>query len=69
MTNLWRKTNLLTISLRFELKDIYNAGEFGLFYQVIPTMKMELQANKCVGGKSRTCVISCNSLINLQVPF
>ena len=32
MTASWKETSLPTILSRFQLKDIYNADEFGLFY-------------------------------------
>ena len=33
MTASWEQTHLPTIFSRYELRDIYNADEFGLFYQ------------------------------------
>ena len=41
-----------TILSRYDLKDIYNADEFGLFYQALPTKTMELKGEKCTGGKN-----------------
>ena len=51
---------------RCDLKDIYNADEFGLFYQALPTKTMELKGEKCTGGKKR--FISC-FLLSLQLLF
>ena len=34
-----------------ELKDIYNANEFGLFYQCVPNKTYQLRSEKCSGGK------------------
>ena len=65
MTSSWWETHLSTILWRSELKDIYNADEFGLFYQALPTKTMELTVKKCVGGKSKNYVISCYYLLNL----
>ena len=31
----------------------YNADEFGLFYQALPTKAIELKVKKCIGGKSK----------------
>ena len=36
MIESWKGTSLPTILSRFQLKDIYNADEFGLFYQGLP---------------------------------
>ena len=33
VTAAWKETSLPTILSRYELKDIYNADDFGLFYQ------------------------------------
>ena len=52
MTSSWLETYLPTILSRYDLKDIYNANEFGLFYQVLPTKTMELKGEKCTGGKN-----------------
>ena len=37
MTSPWWDTHLPTSLTRFELKGIYNADEFGLFYQALST--------------------------------
>ena len=34
MTAAWKETSLPTILSRYQLKDIYNADQFGLFYKV-----------------------------------
>ena len=46
MTTSWLETYLPTILSRYDLKDIYNADEFGLFYQTLPTKTMELKGEK-----------------------
>lgn len=51
MTNAWNETSLPTIMSRFKLRDIYNADEFGLFYQGLPTKTLHLKGQKCQGGK------------------
>ena len=35
MVNAWSETSLPTLLWNFDLKDIYNADEFGLFYQCL----------------------------------
>ena len=66
MTSSWWETYLPTILSRCDLKDIYNADEFGLFYQALPTKTMELKGEKCTGGKNR--FISC-FLLSLPLLF
>ena len=51
MTASWEQTHLLTILSRYELRDIYNADEFGLFYQQLPTKSFHLKGARCAGGK------------------
>ena len=47
MVNAWSETSLPTILYNDDLKDIYNADEFGLFCQCVP--------NKTYQRKSETC--------------
>lgn len=47
----WKETHIPTILSRYQLKDIFNGDEFGLFYQAVPKGSMELKGEKCVGGK------------------
>ena len=47
----WEQNHLPTILSRYELRDIYNADEFGLFYQQLPTKSFHLKGERCVGGK------------------
>ena len=51
MTAAWKETSLPTILSRFNLKDIYNTDEFGLFYQGLPKKTLHLKGEKCSGGK------------------
>ena len=48
MTASWAQTHLPTIMSRY---DIYNADEFGLFYQQLPTKSFHLKGERCDGGK------------------
>ena len=50
MTNAWNETSLTRILSRCKLKDIYNADEFGLFYQGSPKKTLHMEGKKCSGG-------------------
>ena len=51
MTASWSNTYLPTILSKYELKDIYNADEFGLFYQALPDKSLHYKGKRCSGGK------------------
>lgn len=51
MTASWEQTTLPAILSSYNLADIYNAEEFGLFYQALPEKSLHLKSEKCVGGK------------------
>ena len=51
MTAAWKETSLPTILSRYELKDIYNADGFGLFYQGLSKKTLHLKSEKCSDGK------------------
>lgn len=51
MTASWKETYLPTILSRYELKDVYNADEFGLFYQALPDKSLHFKGERCSGGK------------------
>ena len=51
MTASWKETHLPTILSRYELKDIFNAAEFGLFYQALRSKSMHFKNERCSGGK------------------
>ena len=46
----WYETRLPTILSDYALADIYNAYEFGLFFQALPEKSKHLKSEKCVGG-------------------
>lgn len=50
-TTSWDETTLPTIISNYKLEDIFNADEFGLFYQALPNKTLHLKSEKCVGGK------------------
>ena len=47
----WNETTLLTLLSNYDLENIYNADEFGLFYQCLPDKSYQLKTEKCSGGK------------------
>ena len=58
MINAWKETSLPTLLSNYELKDIYNADEFGLFYKCVINKTYQLKSEKCSGRKLRKiCII------------
>ena len=47
----WEETHLPTILCRYDLQEIFNADEFGLFYQMLPTNTYHTKGERCAGGK------------------
>ena len=47
----WKQTYLPMILSRYNLQGIFNADEFGLFFQVVPNRTLKLKGKKCTGGK------------------
>ena len=51
MTAPWKETALPTILARYQLKDIFNADEFGLFYEALTSKSLHFRGKHCSGGK------------------
>ena len=51
LTAPWFETRLPPILSNYSLANIYNADEFGLFYQALPSKTTHFKREKCVGGK------------------
>ena len=51
MTASWDEATLPTILSSYKFEDIYNADEFGLFYQALSNKTLHLKSERCVGGK------------------
>ena len=51
MVSPWKETSLPTLLSNHDLKDIYNADEFGLFYQMHSEKSLHLKKEQCIGGK------------------
>ena len=58
MVNPRNKTSLSTILSNYDLKDIYNADEFGLYHLFFPDKTYHLKIEKCFGGKDSKFRIS-----------
>ena len=55
ITAAWKETSLPTILSRYELKDIYNADEFGLSFQRLPKKTLHLKSESLVMGNIVKC--------------
>ena len=51
MVSPWKETSLPTLLSNYDLKDIYNDDEFGLFYQMHLEKSLHLKKEQCIGGK------------------
>ena len=51
MVSPWKETSLPTLLSNYDLKDIYNANEFGLFYQMYPEKSLHLKNEQYIDGK------------------
>ena len=58
MVSPWKETSLPTPLSNYDLKDVYNADEFGLFYQMHPEKSLHLKKEQCIGGKQSTVRIT-----------
>ena len=47
----WNETTFPTLLPNYDLENIYNADEFGLFYQCLLDKSYQLKRGKCSGGK------------------
>ena len=47
----WERTTLPTILSKYDLSQIYNVDEFGLFYPTQPNKSLHLKNKNCAGGK------------------
>ena len=57
MVDGWWETSLLTLLSSYELKDIYNADRFGLFYECLPNKTYQFKSEKCSDRKwSKICI-------------
>ena len=47
----WNETIIPILLSNYDLENIYNADEFGLFYQCLPDKSYQLKTEKCSSGK------------------
>ena len=50
MIALWLETTLPAILSQYSLQDIFNADEFGMFFQCVPNKTYDFKNEKCPGG-------------------
>ena len=68
----WNETTLPTLLSKYNLKDIFNADEFGLFYQYLPYKKYQFKGQKCSGGKNskvRLTAMAPGNVIGEKLPM
>ncbi|XP_065674039.1 tigger transposable element-derived protein 4-like [Hydra vulgaris] len=72
LTASWNETTLPTLLLNYKLENIFNADEFGLFYQCLPSKTYHLSREKCFGGKNskvRLTGIAAGSATGEKLPM
>ena len=72
MINSWSEITLPTILSNYKLEDIFNADEFGLFYQCLPDKTYHLKGEKCSGEKKskfRLTEMAAASAIGEKLPM
>ena len=47
MTAPWEEITLSTILARYLLNDLFNADEFGLFYEALPSKSLHFRSKRC----------------------
>ena len=52
MTVPWNETKLPTLLSNYKLEDIFNADEFGLFYQCLPSKTYHMSREKSSGSRN-----------------
>ena len=62
MTSTWGEATLPTILSNYKLEDIFNADEFGLFYQCLPD-KTSPQRRKVFRGKKARLNVRLTGLV------
>ena len=54
----WNETTLQTLLSNYKLEDIFNADEFGLFYQCLPSKTYCLSGRKCSGAENSEVILT-----------
>ena len=72
MTAPWEEATLPTILARYQLRDIFNANEFGLFYKALPSKSLHFQGKRCSGGnhsKVRLTGMAVSNTLGEKIPM
>lgn len=72
MTVSREEATLPTILSNYELRDIYNTDEFGLFYKALPDKSLHLKSEKCVDGnhsKVRLTGLAAANAVGEKLPM
>ena len=72
MTAHWEETTLPTLLARHQLKDIFNADEFGLFYEVLPSKSLYFRGKRCSGGKHKKAGLTgmaASNVLDEKIPM
>ena len=72
MIAFWNQTALPAILSNYELKDVFKADEFGLFFQCLPKKTFHFKDKRCSGGKSskaRLTKMLAASAIGVKLPM
>lgn len=68
----WLETTLPTLLAKYNLKDVFNADEFGLFYAALPKTSLHLKGQRCSGGKyskNRLTGLVCSNALGEKLPI
>ena len=71
MTVPWKETVLPTIISNYDPRNVFNADEFGLFYQALLNKTLNLKGEKCSGGKNskiRLTGLAAANMIGEKLP-
>ena len=72
MTAHWEETTLPTLLARHQLKDIFNADGFGLFYEALPSKSLYFRGKRCSGGKhkkARFTGMAASNVLDEKIPM
>ena len=67
-TSSWNDATLPTILSIYNLEDIFNADEFGLFYQCLPDKACHLKREKCSGGNKSKERVTDTEYLSVFIP-
>ena len=67
-TSSWNDATLPTILSIYNLEDIFNADEFGLFYQCLPDKACHLEREKCSGGNKSKERVTDTEYLSVFIP-